>query len=127
MLRRVGVVAAGLAMMASVGSLGASAASAASSAVHVEPGSTWRALIYDGGCEAETFWANGTFVSRGIDAGRWSGGGKTISMKWTRGVRGLTFFGGDYTYTKHGDPEYRGKFSIEGYVFKGELAKGSRC
>jgi hypothetical protein len=127
MLRRAAVLAAGLALTACGGIAGGGAASAATPTLHVEPGSTWLAEPRPGGCELEIFSANRTFASEfGGAGGGWSGGGATIAMTWTRRTKGLVF-DGTYTESVHGNPEYKGKFSIEGFVFKGELIKGTRC
>ncbi len=127
MFRRVAVTTAGLAILASLGLTGAGTASAAIPALNIKPGSTWLAEPKPGGCELEIFSASGTFASESKDAGKWSGGGATISMKWTRGANKGLAFDGTFAQTVHGDPEYQGRFSIEGYVFKGELVKGTRC
>jgi hypothetical protein len=96
MLRRAVITVAGLAMTASLGVAGAG--SAASPALHVTAGSKWTAELNGAGvslCEIDTFAANHTFKSDLYnDKGTWSGGGATITMKWTRGSeRGLTFMG----------------------------------
>jgi hypothetical protein len=126
-LRRVAALAGGLAVAASGVIAGAGTASAAVPAVHLVPGSSWRAELRSGGCEDEIFAPNGTFVNE-FDgaAGRWSGGGATVHMDWTRRTRGLTF-DGSYTLNVRGTPEYVGKFTFDGYVLKGQLVKGTRC
>jgi hypothetical protein len=125
-LRGTAAIAAGLVMTASVGVGGLSAASASAPALHVEPGSNWRAEPISGGCELEIFSANGTFASEDGAGGKWSGGGETISMIWTRRTKGLVFVG-TITQNVHGTPEYRGRFSYDGFVFRGQLIDGSRC
>ncbi len=126
MLRRIAILAAGLTMTASGGLIGVGAASAVSPALHIEPGSGWRAEPISGGCELDVFSPWGTFSSEDGGGGTWSGGGETVRMKWTRGTKGLTFEG-TFTPSAHGYLDYEGKFSIYGYVFKGQLAKGTRC
>lgn len=87
MLRRVAVLAAGIAMTASVGLAGVSTASAASPAPHIKNGSQWTAEVNGGGgCEVNTFAANHTFHG-GLygDKGLWCGGGNKITMTWTAG------------------------------------------
>jgi hypothetical protein len=99
MLRRAVMTAAGLAAMAtSVGMVGAGAASAALPALHVTAGSKWTAELNGAGvsiCEVDTFAANRTFKADLYnDKGTWSGGGRTITMHWTRGMlRGAVFMG----------------------------------
>jgi hypothetical protein len=127
MVRWLALLAVGVVVSAGVVPAACSPATAATPALHVEPGSTWKAEPYIGGCELEIFSANGTFASQ-FDgaAGRWSGGGETIRMSWTRRTKGLTF-GGTFNPSVHGHPAYLGRFRIEGYVFEGRLIKGTRC
>lgn len=119
MLRRAVVTAAGLAMTASVGLTGAGAASAASPALHVTAGSKWTAELNGAGvslCEVDTFAANHTFKSdRYNDKGTWSGGGATITMKWTGGSDSGLKFKGTYASSPK---EYVG-------VPTGQLVKGT--
>ncbi len=127
MLRRAVVTVAALAMTASVGLAGAG--SAATPALHIQPGSHWSArILHTPGCEVVTFSANGTYVDHANgDTGKWSGGGKTISMKWTGASKGFTF-NGTFTQTAAQTPEYLGKFAINGENFgKGKLVLGSHC
>jgi hypothetical protein len=99
MLRLAVMTAAGLAMAAGVGLIGADAASAATPAVlHVTAGSKWTAELNGVGvsfCEVDTFAANHTFTADvQNDRGTWSGGGRTITMKWTHGsLQGSVFMG----------------------------------
>ena len=123
MIRQAAVCAAGLAMTASVGLAGVGAASAASPALMVKAGSQWTAEVKGASCEIVTFAANGTFSGdMSNDSGTWSGGGKTINLKWTRGhADGLTFNG---TFTKTPTKEYKGGFG--GLVVgPGQLVKGA--
>ena len=128
MVRRLAVFAVGLAMSAGISLGWDGATSAATPELHIEPGSTWLAEPRPGGCELEIFSSNGTFVSEfGGAAGTWSGGGATIHMNWTRRIKGLSFHGSFTLSVRGGHPEYEGKFSYEGYVFKGRLIHGTRC
>jgi hypothetical protein len=96
MLRRAGVIAAGLAMATSFGLAGAGAASAVEPALHIHNGATWTIEVSVGSCQHDVFTSNGHFTSPdtqfGGDRGRWTGGGPTITMEWTAGNdAGLTF------------------------------------
>lgn len=126
LLSRAGVLVAGLAMTASVGLAGAGAASAASPVLHVQDGSKWTIIIFGtpARCEVETFASNFTFAgNRGGDAGRWSGGGATIAMKWKQGRdTGLTFGGSWVPEFK----EYAGHFGGTGRG-KEVMTKGQGC
>jgi hypothetical protein len=126
MLRRVAVLAAGLATTASVGLAGAGAASAASPALHIVAGSRWTVEVTQGnGCEVAHFEANHTFwvhpVGNG-DVGTWSGGGKSITLTWTSGPDTGTIFEGTF----HTTPieQYVGTYSFTGGSSPGELVKG---
>jgi hypothetical protein len=122
MLRRMAVLAGGLALMASVGLTGAGTASAASPALKVKPGTIWTIEFNHGGpCEIDTFNADQTFTSnRFNDTGTWNLDRKTITMVWTGGFdTGLNFNG---TLDK---PlfEYSGKFTGLGKD-TGQLVRG---
>ncbi len=128
MLRRAAVIAAGLALAGSLGLAGAGAASAAAPALKIHNGATWTVEVNDGGCEQGVFASNGTFSTpydplfRG-DAGKWSGGGGTIKMKWTAGSdRGLTFQG---SFTKTPAKEYVGQYGGIDAGATGQLVKGA--
>ncbi len=127
MLRRVAVLAAGLAMTASVGPAAVGTASAATPAVlHIEAGSKWTAKINlgdgSGACEVDTFAANHTFTSDFRDKGTWSGGGNKVAMIWTKGYVGVTFSGSYTTTPRH---EYIGRFGGPTAGDKGRLIKGA--
>ena len=125
MFRRIAVLAVGLAMTAGAGLAGAGAASAASPALHIKADAKWTEETVRGGCEIDTFAANGTFtgdVDPG-DTGTWSGGGTTITMHWTGDSNpGLSFSG---TFTTTPVKEYKGTLRYEGAVFSGKLVKGA--
>jgi hypothetical protein len=100
LLRRVAVLAAGLAMTTSLGLAVVDSASAASPALHIKPGSLWMIKSERGGCENETFEADHTFsADRYGDSGTWSGSGATVSMRWTAGTDTGVTFGGTFTTT----------------------------
>lgn len=133
-VRRVAVIAGGLAMATSFGLAGAGAASATAPALKVKPGSEWtledHGIEHTGGCEVDTMASNGTFTSDLFgDSGTWSGGGSTITMTWTTGEdNGATFNG---TFTKVPVDEYRGGLSDgdPGLLVKGVVHKfhGQTC
>ena len=127
MLRRVVVLAAGLAMTASVGLTGAGgAASAVSPALKIKLDSQWTIRINFGNgasvCQVDTFAANDMFTADNGDHGKWSGGGHTVSMTWIKGGEVLTFSG---TYTATPKAEYIGKFGGTDAGDKGRLIKGA--
>ena len=126
LLSRAVVLVAGLAMTTTVGFAGAGAASAASPVLHVQDGSKWTIIVFGtpARCEVETFASNFTFTSnRAGDAGRWSGGGSTIAMKWKQGRdTGLTFSGVWAREFK----EYAGHFGGTGRG-KEVMTKGASC
>ncbi len=107
MLRRVAVLAAGLAMMASLGLTGPGPALAASPASHIKPGAIWtfetrgsQFLPY----EQDVFSANGTFTEKcglaGGDAGTWFAHKRSISMQWMAGTDIGQHFNGKYISSK---------------------------
>lgn len=123
-LRHAGMLAAGLALTTSVGLGGAGLASAASPALNIKPNSQWTLEVNGGGCEVDTFAADGTFstTENGGDAGKWSGGASTVAMKWTAGEDiGITFRGTYVTSLK----EYSGSLGGVGNGNSGELVKGA--
>jgi hypothetical protein len=124
MLRRAAVLAAGLAMTACAGLAGAAPASAVSPALKIKPGSQWHDASASTSCdEVITFAANNTFTAdKAGDAGTWSGGGTTLTMRWTAGGSTGVVFKGTFTTTP--DVEYLGKFSLGGTHESGELVKG---
>ncbi len=126
MLRRVAVLAAGLAMTAGVGLAGAGAASAASPALKIKTDSQWTIRINfgngAGACQVDTFAVNDNFTADNGDHGKWSGGGHTVSMTWIKGNEDLTFSG---TYTATPKPEYIGKFGGIDAGDKGRLIEGA--
>ena len=89
MLRRAAAIATGLAMATSFGIAGAGMASAAVPTLKVHNGATWTIEVNGNGCQLDVFHSNYRFFSPEPqyhgDAGTWSGGGKTIKMKWTAG------------------------------------------
>jgi hypothetical protein len=75
MMRRAGMIAAGVAAIAmSFGFAGDSVASAASPATgHIHAGSDWSLVMNGGSCEIEHFASNGIFISPdGGGSGYWS-------------------------------------------------------
>jgi hypothetical protein len=99
MARRVTVMATGIALTSSVGLMGAGVASSATPALHIKNDGQWTLLTSLNTCENLVFESNGTFVGdQDGDMGKWSGGARTLSIKWTAGVdSGLKFKG---TYNK---------------------------
>lgn len=83
----------GIAMATSPGFAAPGAASAAAPALHVKNGAKWSVESDGGGCEVAQFHSNGTFfASLNSDAGKWSGGATTLTIKWTSGGdKGLKF------------------------------------
>jgi hypothetical protein len=117
-IRRVAMVATGLAMAGSFG-LGGAATSGATG-LKITPGSHWTSETKNHGCEIETFKANGTFKSDDGNTGTWSGGGKTVTMTWTSGPpNGLVFNG---TFTKSPTKRYVGTFD----TYKSQLVPGAQ-
>ncbi len=126
MLRRVTVLAAGLAMTASVGLAGAGAASAASPALHIKPGAMWSFVVKGerSFCEQDTFSSNGTFTAdKYNDSGTWTGGGKTITVNWTAGSGSPSTFTG--TFRKTPVAEYKGTAVFMGHTFSVKLIEGA--
>ena len=126
MFQRAVVTVAGLAMAASVGLAGVGAASAASPAVlHIQAGSQWHDADASTSCgEVITFAANGTFTADQLgDSGTWSGGGTTLTMRWTAGGSAGASFNG--TFTKTPVHEYLGKFGVNGAHLRGKIVKGA--
>ena len=127
MLRRGAVIAAGLALAASFGLAGVGTASAAAPALKIQNGATWTIELNGGECQLDHFSSQGTFASPDPefqgDAGTWSGGGPTITMKWTAGDdTGLKFKG---TFTRQPVKEYLGKFGGIAKGSTGQLVKGA--
>jgi hypothetical protein len=123
MIRRVAMLAAGLAMTASVGLAGADSVSAASPSLLTKPGSQWTTVIL---CEVVTFAADGTFKADYFgDAGKWSGGTRsTLHMKWTKGEdKGWSFTALSY---KGALKEYEGLYGPpSGPSYEDVLRKGA--
>jgi hypothetical protein len=125
-LRRAGVLAAGLAIAASVGPAGAGAASAATPSNHIASGAIWSFVVKGerSFCEQDTFSSSGTFTAdKYRDSGIWSGGGGTIAMKWKTGESSPSTFTG--TFTKTPVKEYKGTALFMGLTFSAKLVKGA--
>lgn len=125
MLRRAAAIATGLAMATSFGIAGAG--TAAAPALKVHNGATWTIEVNEGGCQLDVLHSNYRFSSPdgqfNGDAGTWSGGGKTIRMKWTAGSDvGLKFQG---TFTSTPVKEYVGTFGGIAAGDTGQLVKGA--
>jgi hypothetical protein len=122
-VRWAAMVAAGIATAASFGVGGAGAASATAPALHVKNGSEWVVIIVSdgGGCEIATFDSGGTFkADRFKDRGTWSGGGATLTMKWTKGSSdGMKFKGTYHASAKAYEGSFTGSFTGTGGVVKG--------
>lgn len=120
MVRRLTLMTAGLAAVTILGLAGT--ASAETPALHVKSGGVWTAEVKHAGCEIVTFGAHKTFTGdMGGDTGTYTGGGQSISMKWTAGeAAGLTFSG---TFSKS-DDEFTGSYGGSGSGEKGQLVKG---
>ena len=125
MLRRVGVLGAGLAMTASVGLAGVGVASAASQA-SIGNHSMWTTEINGiGWCEIDTFvTTNKTFTGDyDGDGGIWSGGTTSVKMKWTAGgFKGTKFKG---TYNSSSKAFVGHFFYSGGTTDTGRLVKGA--
>jgi hypothetical protein len=125
MLRRVAVLAVGLAMTTSVALAGAASA-ATPAALHIKAGSKWAADVYGTCEEVVTFAANHTFrADKGDDSGTWSSGYERITMSWTEGSdKGEGFSG---SFPPPPPKEYLGIFAgLPGGVTEpGELVKGA--
>jgi hypothetical protein len=123
-LRRVAVMAAGLALATSV-LAGAVPASAVAPELHIKPGGQWTVEIrhHTGGCEDEIFSATGFDGNIGGDRGTFDFGGTMIIMDWTAGsAQGLIFTG---TFTTKPVREYKGSFGGIGDGLVGVLVKGA--
>jgi hypothetical protein len=126
-LRRVALIAAGLAMATGVGLAGVTTASAATphAKQNITPGN-WTLFVTGAGCEVDSFTSSGTFSTTefGGDAGNWAGGGSAIALAWTAGSdTGLLFSG---TYIKSSN-SFRGKFGGFGFGLSGKLVQGARA
>jgi hypothetical protein len=114
MMRRLTLVAAGLAMAGCVGLTGPGVASAATpkpapaaslGTFHLTPGQ-WTLEITGGGCEIDNISSDGTFSSPEYgDSGYWAGGRNTVAMAWTAGANTRLILVGSYVPTR---VEYRG-------------------
>ncbi len=126
MLRRRGLMAAGLATAMSFGLVGVGTGSAA--ALKVKNESTWSFESKFGCGEMVVFYSGGGFASdTGGDNGMWSGGGKTISMIWTGGNDEGQSFTGHFVSTTS-PQEYKGKEFLGGsFVGRAMLVKGNFC
>lgn len=120
-MRRMGLMATGMALVMSVGFVGV--AHAAAMASHVKPGGVWTETNVEGGCEEQNFAVGHSWTapSQG-DAGTYTGGGKTITESWTTGHDSGLTFSGKYSKSKK---EYIGTFGGSfdngdtGYIVKG--------
>ena len=127
MLRRVAVLAAGLALTASVGLAGAGAASAATPALHIKPGFPWTIKVKGGWCEVENMAGDHTFFSESFgDTGGWQYGGPKVKMIWMSGVHTGWKFHGTWNVASKA---YIGSFGGTGAGFTGRLIEGTapRC
>ena len=126
MLRRRGLMAAGLVMAISFGLVGVATGSAA--ALKIKTESIWTLESKTGCFEMVVFYSGGAFASdTGGDKGTWSGGGKTFSMIWTGGNDKGQSFRGKFVSTTS-PREYNGKEFIDGnFVQKAMLVKGYFC
>lgn len=130
MLRRTGLIAAGLVMATSFALAGVGTASAA--LLRLKANSTWTLETKTGCLQADVFESGGAFIAyNGVgpnaDRGTWSVRGKTISMIWTSGGDVGQSFTGHFvtTTTPH---EYKGGEFIAGnFVQKAMLVKGLFC
>jgi hypothetical protein len=119
------IYAAATAALLSLGITGASVATAtaASAQTSVSPviyGSQWTVYDYsNGACENIIFYA-GTFIADQFrDAGRFTGGGSTIQMRWTRGLDRGTTFAGVYSRAGRGYYGFFNHSSVQASVTKG--------
>ncbi len=126
-MRRLAVLAAGLAMVATLGVTGVSGAAASVPALHVKPGGVWTELNKQGGCEVQTFATGGTWTADiGGDAGTYTGGGKTLLETWTAGQDATLTFTAKYSRSKK---KYVGTFGggfdqgDTGYLVKGVVSE----
>jgi hypothetical protein len=126
MLRRVAVLGASLALMASVGLAGGGVASAASPA-GISNGSKWTLEdASSGGCEVDTFSTTTHSFTSDLfgDSGSWSvPAPKKVKVKWLSGLDAGATFKGVFTSTPV--KEYVGAFGGTDAGQTGQLVKGA--
>jgi hypothetical protein len=125
-LRRVAMVAVGLAMATSIGLAGLTTATAATPKTLNLTTGPWTLTVNGRGCEVLTFHLReGTFVADDFgDAGVWSGGRSSIGLSWTAGPDVGLLFSGSYVSSSM---SYKGSFGGWGFGLEGKLVEGAKA
>jgi hypothetical protein len=90
----------------------------------IRPGSSWTFRLEGGGCEIDTFHANGTFTTAGSDRGVFRVNGSNLRMRWTHGGNATTSFAGVFTRSIKG---YSGEWTAGGENIAATLTPGRTC
>jgi YVTN family beta-propeller protein len=92
---------------------------------YVAPGSSWTLQVEAGFCEVQTFHAGGTWTSDNDgDAGKWTGGGNSLSEEYTAGYEN-----GGYVATTYStaSKEYSGTAFSQEMSFQVTLTAGKKA
>jgi hypothetical protein len=100
------------------------ATAAADTQRSIPPGSQWTFRLSGGGCEIDTFHANGTFTTAGSDRGVFAVRGSRLHMRWTQGGNATTSFAGTFTPSIRG---YSGEWTAGGESIAAALTPGRTC
>jgi hypothetical protein len=90
----------------------------------IRSGSEWTFRLEGGGCEIDTFHANGTFTTAGSDRGVFTVHGSQLRMHWTHGGDATTTFVGVFTRSIKG---YAGEWTAGGESIAATLKPGRTC
>ena len=124
MVRRVAVLAAGLAMTAGVGLAGVGAASAAATPKLHLTATPWTFKVdHSTFCEVLNFnLQNLMFSSPNGDHGNWAGGGSTLALAWTGGPDSGLLFSGSFVSSSM---SYKGSLNDLSQSDKAKVVQGS--